>query len=79
MAIIHVRSISEDLVSQLQTRAKGHHRSMEAEVRVILADAVQPPPIARGTRHLNFDLIAKADLGDVVLAPMSPTLRELEL
>lgn len=79
MAVIHVRSIPEDLVGQLQARAKGHHRSMEAEVRVILADAVQPPPLACGTRHLNFDLIAKADLGDVVFESMSPTLREIEL
>jgi len=79
MAIIHVRSISEDLVSQLQALAKGHHRSMEAEERVILAEAVQPPPIARGTRHLNFDLIAKTELGDVVFESMSPTLREVVL
>lgn len=36
MSVIHVRSVPEDLVALLQDRAKGHHRSMEAEVREIL-------------------------------------------
>jgi plasmid stability protein len=78
MAIIHVRSLPEDLIVQLQARAKGHHRSMEAEVRSILAEAIQPPPVNRGQRHVNFALIAKMDLGEVVFEPMSPSLREIE-
>ena len=79
MSVIHVRSVSEDLVTRLQARARGHHRSMEAEVRVILADAVQPLPIYGAMRHVNFDLIAKTGLGEVVFEPMSPELREFEL
>jgi plasmid stability protein len=79
MSVIHVRSIPETLLDQLQVRAKGHHRSMEAEVRAILADAIQPLPIYRGQRHVNFDLIARLDLGEVVFEPMGPSLGELEL
>ena len=79
MSVIHVRSVSEDLVGRLQARAKGHHRSMEAEVRAILAEAVQPLPAYGGARHVNFDLIARMDLGDVVFEPMVPLLREVEL
>ena len=78
MAIIHVRSLPEDLVAQLQVRARGHQRSMEAEVRAILAEAVQPQPVYRGQRHVNFDLIAKMALGEVVFAPMTPSLGEIE-
>ena len=62
MSVIHVRSIPEDLVALLQARAKGHHRSMEAEVRAILAEAIQPPPVQRGQRHVNFNLIEKIEL-----------------
>jgi len=79
MSIIHVRSIPEDLYGQLQDRAKCHHRSMEAEVRDILQNAIQQPPVYRGQRHVNFDLIAKLDLGTVVFEPMNPSLNEIEL
>lgn len=79
MSVIHVRSVPEELAARLQARAKGHHRSMEAEVRVILADAVQLQPPASGPRHVNFDLIAKMDLGVLSFEPMRPSLKEVEL
>ena len=79
MPVIHVRSISEDLMTRLQARARGHYRSMEAEVRVILSEAVQPLPIYRAVRHVNFDLIAKTGLGEMTFEPMRPALREFEL
>ncbi len=79
MSVIHVRSVSEDLVARLQARARGHHRSMEAEVRAILAEAMEPVPMYGVMRHVNFDLIAKTDLGDVVFEPMSPSLHAVEL
>ena len=79
MSVIHVRSIPEDLVGRLQARARGHHRSMEAEVRAILADAMQPSPVEHGARHLNFDLIAKMDLGNAVFEPMNTLLCEVKL
>ena len=79
MSVIHVRSIPEDLVGRLQARARGHHRSMEAEVRAILADAMQPPSVEHGVRHLNFDLIAKMDLGNAVFEPMNTLLCEVKL
>ncbi len=79
MSIIHVRSVPDELAARLQARAKGHHRSMEAEVRAILTDAVQLHPPAQGPRHVNFDLIAKMELGEVSFEPMRPSLREVEL
>ena len=79
MSVIHVRSIPEELAARLTEQAKRHHRSMEAEVRSILAEAIQPLPVARAPRHVNFDLIAKLNLGEVAFEPMSPSLREVEL
>ena len=79
MSVIHVRSIPDELATRLQAQAKRHHRSMEAEVRSILAEAIQPLPVTRAPRHVNFDLIAKMNLGDLAFEPMSPSLREVEL
>jgi antitoxin FitA len=41
MAQILVRNVEEPLKKRLQRRAKRHGRSMEAEVREILRDAVR--------------------------------------
>ena len=79
MPIIHVRSISEDLITLLRAKARGHFRSMEAEVRAILSEAVLRPPIHGPVRHVNFDLIAKTDLGEVTFEPVRPVLGEPEL
>ncbi len=40
MAAISVRDLDESVVSRLRVRAANHRRSMEAEVRAILSDAV---------------------------------------
>ena len=40
MPAISVRGLTEDLSARLKVRAARHGRSMEAEVRVILAEAL---------------------------------------
>ncbi len=40
MAAISVRDLHEDVAGRLKVRAARHGRSMEAEVRAILTDAV---------------------------------------
>lgn len=40
MVAISVRDLDEDVASRLKLRAARHGRSMEAEVRAILTDAV---------------------------------------
>ena len=40
MAAISVRDLDENVASRLKVRAARHGRSMEAEVRAILTDAV---------------------------------------
>jgi len=47
MAQIIVREIEEDVKERLQRRAARHGRSMEAEVRDILRDAVKSDQVPR--------------------------------
>ncbi len=75
MADISIRGLSEDVKGKLRQRAASHGRSMEAEAREILAEAVSDPQ----DRPDLFDvLMARFDeLGGVTLdiperAPMSP-------
>jgi plasmid stability protein len=56
MAQLVVRNIEEDVKARLQKRAKRHGRSMEAEVRDILRDAVTkgaPKEEGFGTRFAS--------------------------
>jgi antitoxin FitA len=48
MATLTIRDLDEELRAQLRVRAAGHGRSMEAEVRAILRDALVRPPAAEG-------------------------------
>lgn len=42
---ITVRGLDDELHRQIKERARRHHRSMEAEVRAILAGAVTAPAL----------------------------------
>ncbi|MBM3518506.1 MAG: hypothetical protein FJX56_11705 [Alphaproteobacteria bacterium] len=42
MATLTIRNLDDQVVHDLKTRAKAHNRSLEAEVRDILAAAVHP-------------------------------------
>lgn len=55
MAQILVRNIEEPLKARLQRRAKRHGRSMEAEVREILQDALKEEEAKRG---LGSEIVA---------------------
>ena len=46
MAQLIVRNLPDDVKARLARRAKRHGRSLEAEVRAILADAPEPQPAA---------------------------------
>ena len=53
MADLLVRGVDDDLVQALKKRAGAHGRSQEAELRAILAAALQSPP-----RHRLAELLA---------------------
>jgi plasmid stability protein len=48
MAALSIRNLDELVKQRLQSRAARHGRSMEAEARAILAEAVQEPADSAG-------------------------------
>ena len=59
MADLLVRGVDDDLVQALKKRAGAHGRSQEAELRAILAAALQSPP----RRRLAELLASMPDVG----------------
>ena len=65
MAALNIRNLDETVKRRLQVRAARHGRSMEAEVREILAEAVREPADSAGlfTALLDqFGTLGGADL-----------------
>lgn len=48
MAALSIRDLDEDVKRRLQSRAASHGRSMEAEARAILTEAVREPADSAG-------------------------------
>ncbi|MGB7449859.1 MAG: Arc family DNA-binding protein [Ornithinimicrobium sp.] len=65
MAAVSVRDLDDSVRELLRLRAAENGRSMEAEIRAILTDAVSPP---RDTDGLALTLMARfGELGGVEL------------
>lgn len=65
MAAVSIRDLDDEVRERLRVRAAQHGRSMEAEIRIILTDAVSPPTDSTG---LAQGLLTRfADLGGVDL------------
>lgn len=65
MATLTIRDLDDELRSRLRVRAAGHGRSMEAEVRAILSEALAKPSATErlGTRiHQRFADVGGLDL-----------------
>ena len=65
MASITIRNLDDDVKSRLRVRAAGNGRSMEEEVRLILADVVGRKPPARnlaGSIRARIAPLGGADL-----------------
>jgi plasmid stability protein len=70
MATLTIRNVDDDLRARLRQRAARHGRSMEAEVRAILADALTRPPATNG---LGTRIAARfAGVGGVELEDLRP-------
>lgn len=73
MATLTVRGLDDATKTRLRVRAAHHGRSMEAEVRAILEDALPPETTSSGLGsriHARFAAIGGAELD-------LPTRREL--
>jgi plasmid stability protein len=77
MAQILVRNVDDGLKTSLQRRAKTNGRSMEAEVRAILRDAVQERKKMRG--GLGSELVAMFRGSGVYLDEPIPEIRDLKM
>lgn len=66
MANLTIRNVDENVVKALKAQAREHNRSLEAEVRQLLADAAAP---ARGT-----DLLALAER----IAALTPAVAQTD-
>jgi antitoxin FitA len=79
MATLTVRGLDDDTKARLRVRAARHGRSMEAEVRTILEDALPPqqPAGGLGSRiQARFAALGGAELD---LPPRSETPRAATL
>ena len=81
MASLTVRGLDDETKLRLRVRAARHGRSMEAEVRAILEDALpaEPPTGGFGSRaHARFAAIggAELDLPGRSEMPRAASLRE---
>jgi antitoxin FitA len=65
MATLTIRKLDEETKARLRVSAARHGRSMEAEVRAILADALPQPSSAGGLGsriHARFAALGGAEL-----------------
>jgi plasmid stability protein len=65
MSAVSIRNLDDQVKERLRLRAARHGRSMEAEMRAILTDAVQEPGEDRGLFQTLLDKFSK--LGGVDL------------
>ena len=69
MAAFSIRNIDEDVKARLRLRAAQHGRSMEAEIRAILVEAVRPPPSSGGLFDTLLDRFGELGGIDLDLPP----------
>ena len=77
MAAVSIRDLDDDVKDRLRVRAARNGRSMEAEIRAILAAAVADPDTSRGLFTELLDRFGEIggvelDLPERATAPRAP-------
>ena len=73
MASITVRNLDDDVKTRLRMRAAGHGRSMEEEVRLILAEAVERETVpAKGLGTIIHEMFKPYGGVELALPPREP-------
>ena len=73
MASITIRKLDDDVKSKLRVRAASNGRSMEAEARLILAEAVDREPVpAEGLGTMIHELFKPYGGVELELPPREP-------
>lgn len=79
MAVITVRGVDDHVKQALRERAARHGRSMEAELRVILADAATIPSQRRGLGSAIHALFAEIGGVELDIPPRDDVARVADL
>jgi antitoxin FitA len=78
MAAVSIRNLDEDIKRRLRVRAAQHGRSMEAEIRAILEEAVREPEHSGGLFTVLLDRFGAIGGVDLDLPPRSTPPRAAE-
>lgn len=79
VAAVSIRDLDDHVREKLRVRAAAHGRSMEAEIRQILADAVSEPGESRGLLATLLDRIGEVGGVDLDLSARSTTPRSPDM
>lgn len=79
MAALSIRGLDDDVRERLRIRAARHGRSMEAEIRAILVDAVRGPAASAGLFTALLDRFGALGGVELELAPRTNPVRALDL
>lgn len=79
MAALSIRNLDDGVKERLRTRAAGHGRSMESEVRAILVDAVTDLEDSDGLFQAMLDRFGEIGGAELDLAPRSVPVRAADL
>jgi antitoxin FitA len=79
VAAVSIRNLDEDTRRRLRVRAAQHGRSMEAEIRAILEEAVREPESSGGLFTTLMDRVAAIGGVDLDLPPRSTPPRAADL
>lgn len=79
MGALSIRNLDDDVKARLRRRAASHGRSMEAEVRVILAEAVSDPEASDGLLQSMLDRFGEIGGVELELPPRRTPARAADL
>jgi antitoxin FitA len=75
VAAISIRDLDDHVKERLRVRAASHGRSMEAEIRAILTDAVSGPDESVGLFQMLHDRFSEIGGVDLDLPPRTEPAR----
>jgi antitoxin FitA len=79
MAALSIRNIDEAVKERLRVRAARNGRSMEAEIRAILADAVRDPDASDGLFQALLERFGEIGGVDLDVPPRATPVRAADL
>jgi len=79
VAAVSIRGLDDQVKERLRIRAASHGRSMEAEIRAILADAVSESSASEGVFTTLLDRFAAIGGVELELPPRAVSARPADL